>query len=500
MNYNMETGAIESIISVPICERVVNCDVNEDISVPEGYSEVRKVIALRENIMSPAKFVGARSVDFSGAVDYTLIYVGADGKLYSMPVSSEYSFSLPFDSQSGFDAGEGVSVVCSLSGENSSVRISTPRRIQLRAGIRASVLCFGKMACAEEARGIDDVSSIQRLQQSAECAYLSCESSDVVMLEDEYFIGDESRVVYSHANIALGDSYIDGEVVRVSGETSVSLAVENGENIDIVQRRIPFDAEIDVDDLDISGGAVLCKVGGSVNELSVSVEEGKAKIEVAVIIDVCSAQNKEFSYTRDLYSTKQACSVEYKKLSLPRVLINKNANMTQTERLSCEEIGLPSDVRIIDLWASAICESAELENGRYVFRGKVKYKVIYTADGKIGVSDFEEPFKYESEIGNESVQSFIASVTVMNIRGRCDRENLLIESEMALSLSAFGAQSIETVSVASFGEAVNTGKNQFIVCFKGSEESSFDLAKRYNVSVDDISEEAEKSSFVIIER
>ena len=88
----------------------------------------------------------------------------------------------------------------------------------------------------------------------------------------------------------------------------------------------------------------------------------------------------------------------------------------------------------------------------------------------------------------------------MNIRGRCDRENLLIESEMALSLSAFGAQSIETVSVASFGEGINSSKNQFVVCFKGSDESAFDLAKRYNVSLDDISEEAEKSSFVIIER
>ena len=73
MNYNMETGAVESIISVPICERVVNCDVSEDVSVPEGCAEVRKVIALRENILSPAKFVGARSVDFSGSADYTLI-------------------------------------------------------------------------------------------------------------------------------------------------------------------------------------------------------------------------------------------------------------------------------------------------------------------------------------------------------------------------------------------------------------------------------------------
>lgn len=499
MNYNMETGAIESVISVPICQRVVNCDVNEDVVVPEGYSEVRKIIALRENIMAPAKFVGARSVDFSGSVDYTLIYVGADGKLYSMPVSADYSFSLPFDVPNGFDVSEGVSLVCTLSGENSNVRISTPRRLQLRAGIRASVICFGKTVCAEELRGIEDTSSIQRLQQSSECAYVSCESSDVVTLEDEYFIGTDSRVVYSCANISVGDSYIDGEVVRVSGEVVVKLALENGDNIEGVLRKLPFEAEIDIEELDVSN-VVLCRVVGCVNELSLSVEDGRAKIEVGIIIDVCSAQNKEFSYTRDLYSVKQECNTEYKKISLPKVLINKNANMTQTERLSCEEIGLPPDAKIIDLWGSAICDSAELENGRYVFRGKIKYKIVYSADSKIGVCDFEEPFKYESEIGNESIQNFVANVSIMNIRGRCDRETVLIESEMELSLAAFGAHSIDMVAVAKFGEEIKSEKNQFIVCFKGDSDSAFDLAKRYNVLLDDISEEAQKGSFVIIER
>ena len=500
MNYNMETGAVESIISVPICERVVNCDVSEDISIPEGYSEVRKVIALKENILSPAKFVGTRSVDFSGSVDYTLIYVGADGKLYSMPISAEYSFSLPFEVQNGFDADEGISVICSLSGENSNVRISTPRRLQLRAGVRASVICFGKSVCAEELRGIEDATSVQRLQQSGECAYTNCESSDVVTIEDEYFIGADSRIVYSCANIVIGDSYIDGEVVRVSGEAIVSLAVENGESIDNVLRKLPFDAEIDVEDFDISGNSVLCRVGGCINELDVLVEEGKAKIEAGIVIEVCTVQNREFSYTRDLYSTKQECAAEYKKLSVPKALINKNANMTQTERLFCEEVGFPSDAKIIDVWATALFDSAELENGRYVFRGKIKYKVIYSEDSKIGVCDFEEPLKYESEIGSEDIQSFIANASVVNIRGRCDRENLLIESEIAMSLSAFCSQSIDTVSVASFGEVVKASKNQFIVCFKGAEESSFDLAKRYKVPLDDISEEVEKSSFVIIER
>lgn len=500
MNYNMETGAIESVISVPICARTVNCDVSEDINVADSFPEVRKVIALKENILSPAKFVGAKSLDFSGSVDYTLIYIGADGRLCSLPFSADYSFSLPIENSQGVDVNEGVAVVSSLSLENSNVRISTPRRLQVRAGIRASVVCFGKMRCDEDLRGIENTSALQRLQLRSECAEVDCESSDIVTLEDDYFIGNESRIIYSDAYVVFNDSYIDGEVVRVSGEAVVKLLVENGESVERVIRKLPFDAETDLEELDIGDGSVLCRVSGNVNELDVEVEEGNAKIEVGIVIEVCSTQNKDFGYTRDIYSTKQKCDAEYKTLLLPITLINKNANITQSERIACEELGLPSTAQIIDVWATGICEGATLENGRYVFRGKVKYKLVYNAEARFGFCEFEKPFKYDAESGSVDVESFCAKVEAANIRPRCDGENLLLESELELSLFAVGMQDVQMLSCASFGEELKRGKNQFVVCFKGEGESAFELGKRYGVPLDDISGEAENKPFVIIER
>ena len=70
MNYNMETGAVENVISVPICERVINCDVSEDVNLPDGLPDVRRVLAVKENILSPAKFIGAKALDMSG-VNFT---------------------------------------------------------------------------------------------------------------------------------------------------------------------------------------------------------------------------------------------------------------------------------------------------------------------------------------------------------------------------------------------------------------------------------------------
>ena len=497
MNYNIETGALESIISLPVCNRVINCDVSEDINLPEGLPDVRRVLAVKENILSPAKFIGAKSVDVSGAVDYTVVYLGADGNIYSAPFSSEYSFSLPLEN---VDANESVSVVCSLCPESSSVRISTPRRLQLRAGIRASALCFGRGTMGEDIDGSCDESAIQRLDLNGDCAFFDCESSDIVTLSDEYLLSEGDRIIYSDADVFINDVRIDGEVVRASGEAIIKLLLQNGDNIEAVTRRLPFDAETDLDELDIGEGDLLCRAYGSVNELDVSVSEGRAHIDVGIVLEVCMAQNRPINYTRDIYSTKQTCKAEYKKCSLPTVILNKNVNITQSERMSASDVDFPAGAEILDVWGRAYCEDATLENKRYVLRGNVKYKMLCRCDGEISVRDCDLPFKYEGELGELDVAGVCADVKVMGARVRCDGENLLVEGELAISASAYGLSEIDALSKAVFGEAVSQSKNQFVVCFKSADESSFELAKRYLVPCDKISEEAQKDPFVIIER
>ena len=497
MNYNIETGAVESTISLPVCNRVINCDVSEDINLPEGLPDVRRVLALKENILSPAKFIGAKSIDVSGAVDYTVIYLAADGNIYSVPLSAEYSLSLPLESS---DVSEGVSVMCALSPDSSNVRISSPRRLQLRAGIRASCLCFGRGVLGEDIDGSCDDAAIQRLEMNGDCAFFDCESSDIVTLNDEYLLSEGDRIIYSDADVFINDVRVDGEVVRVSGEAVVRLLLQNGDNINSVIRRLPFDAETDLDELDIGEGDLLCRAYGGVNDLEVSVSEGRANIELGIVLEVCMAQNRTVNYTRDIYSTKQTCKAEYKKSALPTVILNKNVNITQSERMSVSEVGFFAGSEVLDVWGRAYCEEGSLENRRYVLRGKVKYKMLCRSEGEVSVCDCELPFKYEAELGEIDISGVCADVKVMNARVRCDGENLLVESELAISASAYGLSEIDVLSKAVLGEAVSQSKNQFVVCFKSNDESSFELAKKYSVPYDKMSAENQSDSFVIIER
>lgn len=500
MNYNMETGALESVISLPLSSRVINCDINEDITLPEGYPDVRRVLALRENLLSPSKFVGARSVEISGAVDYTLIYSGVDGNIYGAPFSAEYGFSMPLENADKLDIGESATVICSLCGDNGSVRISSPRRLQIRSGVKAAVSCFGRSRLGEDLRGVDDHSSLYRRQETAPCAFLRCESSDVVTLADEYMIGSDARVISSSGEVLVSDARIDGEVVRINGEAIIRLLIETDGRFERVARRLPFDAESDLDELDLYEGDVFCRAIGSINELDVSVEDGRASIEAGIVLEVCLAQNTSVNLVKDIFSTKQVCSAEYSKISLPSLLFNKNSSITQSERMPCADIGLPENAEIIDVFGVAECEACELEKGRYTVRGNTKYKIIYRCDGDFSVCEALIPFKHESDGGELAVDGYCVSVCVSNPRARSDGENLLIESELAISALAYGSNDVDVLSSASFGEEIKQEKNQFIVCFGSEGESMFELAKRYCVPLEQISERFEDGNFVIIER
>ena len=497
MKYNIETGAIESVISLPISNRVINCDVSEDVSIPDGFPDVRRVLALKDNILSPAKFIGAKSVEVSGAVDYTVVYLGADGGIYSVPFSSEYNFSLPFEGNQGIDASDDISVICSLCSDGSSVRVSTPRRLQIRAGIRASAICFGRGVLSENVDGAEDDSAIERLELDGESAFFDCESSDIVTLSDEYLLDEGDRLIYSDADVFINDIRIDGEIARVSGEATVKLLLANGDNIESVVRKIPFDAETDLEELDASDTPLLCRAFGSVNELDVSVDDGRARIEVGIALEICLAQNKSVEYTRDIYSTSKTCNAEYKKYALPCA---KNVSITQSERTSASDADIPMGAEILDSFGRALCEEAALENRRYVLRGKVKYKIICRCDEDVICKEVSLPFKYEAELGDIDAAGLCADVRVMGARVRCDGENLLIESELAISASVYGLCELDMLAKASFGEPIEQNKNQIVVCFKSSDESAFELAKRYHVPYEQLSDKSQSESFVIIER
>ncbi len=495
MDFNLNS---EGYISLPMCQRVINTDISEDFTLPDYNPEVRRVLYVKEALLPPAKFISGNKLDVNGVVDYTLVYISHEGKLCSAPLSAEYAFSLPLDNAGDFDINQGINVMVSSVADASSVRLSSPRKLQIRSHIRSNVNAWGKKDTAPDVQGAVNADSLQFLNNRARCADMLCESSDIVTLNDEYTLPSEDcRVVLADSVVTVDNCRVEGDTVRINGQVVLKLLQMCGDNAERIVRKLDFDAESELDGVDM-GGDCLCSAFGSVNDLSLNVEEGRVSIEASLVLEVCVAKNRDVSYTADAYSTEQTCRVNMLNESLPVVIDNRNFNLTQTERVPLEDLNFPEGGEIVDVWASAAVDEAVTEADKYVLRGQCRYNIVCMADGEYSCVTASLPFKYEADAEGE-IASFDARTCVLNSRASRDGEAMNISSELALACTLMGSESIDRAESMSFGDPRESVSGEWTVCYTREDETPWQIAKRYGVRPETI-DTAENRRFVMIEK
>ena len=489
-------------ITMPLAQRDMNTDISEDFTLAEHYPEIRKVLYLRTSLLPPAKFISGNKIDVNGVVDYTLVYISPDGRLCSAPLSAEYSFSLPVENMSDFEMNEGFSVMAHSANESSSVRVITPRKLQIRSHLKTSLCAWGKRLCSEKMSGIEDDGGVERLTGKVSSLEVFCESSDVISLSGEYRLPTEDcKISLANVGVVIGDARIEGDGVRAMGEVIVELLLAFGDgNTEKVVRRLPLDVSTDLDGVELSESGCT-RVLGSVTDTSITVEEGEAHIDVSLVLELCCFGKQEISYTQDVYSVDQECRCEYKNYEVPTVICNKNVSFSQNDRIIPEEAGMPDGARIVDVNASAIVDSVEDSNGRYVLIGSCRYNIVYMREGEYGACELKLPIRYELDGTNEGgeLHSFDVSAEISDLSVRSESEYFDIDSKISFTVTLFGKEKIRIVDCAEFGAPIEKRKNSFTVCYPTPDDSVWSIAKRYCVRQSDISGEPNVDGFVMIE-
>lgn len=498
MEINQEMGAAQRF-SMLMCQRVVNSDISEDFTLPDYCPEIRRVLYIKEDIPVPARFISGNKIDVNGVVDYTLVYVNHEGNVCSAPISAEYSFSLPIDNANEFELGDGVTVIAHTVAENSSVRVSSPRRLQIRSHLRSNVCAYGKVLCEDNFKGLEDETSVQRLESESVYADILCESSDVITLDDEYiFPGSGCSVALADSGVWIENSRIDGESVLVAGEAVIRMLVMCDGTSEGIIRKIPFEAEIDLSGIDIST-EVSVRINGFVTDTSLNIEDGRVAIEINLILEACVGQNKPLRYTKDVYSTKQECDKIMKQYALPVVLSNKNFSFSQSEKVSASDLNFPEGADIIHVYGSAVADDFTVEDGKQVLRGNCKYNMICLVGGEYTHVEAKLPFNYETDC-EEQVEVFDSVLRLSNCKARCDGEFISLESDVLASCSIVGSKLTEMPGEVSFTEARDEQKDRWIVYYVSGDDDLWSIAKRYGVCECSIKGDPSSDRYVMIEK
>lgn len=484
-NKNEKDGARVQML---MCDRSIQTELGADFSLPDYQPEIKRLLRVRATVAPPDKYVGAGAAEFSGMVDYNILYAGNDGALYCASQSGEYRFSVPIEASDAFEVGEGILCDVETVPDLTVGRVVAPRRLSLKCRLRSRVRMYGIRLLEEKCAGVPE-ESLERLMGSVECARVFVGTGEVMQLGDEIVYdaaAENLRVIAAEGQVFVSEASAGSGCVNCRGEVALKLLCcrEGSDSTPYLQtRRIPFTGSVPVDGAEVNCDA--CAYG-ICSDMSITVEDGRILCEVAMRLEARAQRNERVSYTKDLYSTAVVGTNRYETVAFPVAEKCQNGNFSLNTTLSMAEVGLRPDQNVVDLTLSPIVTGVSCENGKCVLTGKCRAQAILYADGESASQEFEIPFRYESEGGGRPIAAYDATVTPVSCRARVDGERIGIDAELAVSLATRCETCAQVLKETTFGDKAFCADACYTVCYPAKEDTLWSVAKRYHRSVETI--------------
>lgn len=490
MNDYRSTETGRTRVQAPICDRQVITELSSDFSLPDYQPEIKRLLRVSATVAPPDKYIGAGSAEFSGTVDYTILYSGNDGALYCATQTGSYQFSVPMELTSDFDPGDGV--ICDLDTipDMTVGRVAAPRKLSVKCRLRSHVRLYGTRVIEETFVGIAS-DTIQRLTGSAECAHLFIGSGDALQLGDEILCDTQSdgmRVICAEGQVYVTEAIAGSGCVNCRGEVCLKLLCthEIGSELSTsLTRRIPFSQSVVTDGAEVNCD---CCARGVCTDLKITVEEGRILCEVTVRLETRAQRNENIHFTRDAYSTTAAGEAVYKDYDFPCALKCVSGNFSLNTMLSMEEAGLRTGQSLIDLTMTPVGTELENDHGRYVLTGRCRCHALFMEDDSFGAQEFEIPFRYAVDGSETAVCDYDADLTVISCRARADGERIAVDAELAVNLVTRGNGHFSTLDSVNFGEELRRDGASYTICYPSREDTLWTVAKRYHRAVSEIAE------------
>ena len=469
-----------------VCDKTVSSELSGEYLLPDYMTGIRRILTVDGTALPPSRYVGPSSIELNGTVDHRILYLGEDGGLHTIPMTTEYTLSVPYDNEH-LDMNEGVTVLVSSACETPVVRVSGPGRLSLRGRLHTHLRAFGCGIPEEHYSGEMDPSRICRRREETEAVRMICVTAEPTVLNEELSgFSEDARIVSAEASPWLSETRIENGTLRLNGDLPVRLLIcDRGGRVESVEKRVPFaiSAECEGADAEWHTDARI-----SVTELELTAEEGRIVCTATLVAEATLMKNLPMVYTEDLYSTARVCDTEYEDYSLPVVLRAENRSISQSERIAATDLGIPEGARILDARGDVTVEECSGQGDRLVVMGQSRYRLIWERDGEYGTAELTLPMRYETEGVGDTPKQADALCRVALCRARMDGETACLDAELTVSVSFLGEKTVRAVSGASFGELTESGKNRFTVYYPTAGEDRWQVAKRYAVSPDRLTE------------
>ena len=81
-------------MQIPVCDKTVSTDLSGDFTLPDYQPEIKKLLRVTASVLPPSKYIGNGEAEFTGNIDYYVLYMGSDNGIYCAPLTADYKIDV----------------------------------------------------------------------------------------------------------------------------------------------------------------------------------------------------------------------------------------------------------------------------------------------------------------------------------------------------------------------------------------------------------------------
>ena len=492
-----------------VFDRTEICDLSDDYTLPDYMPAVGRVLSCTATAAQPTLYLGSGGVECSGGVRYSLLYQSADdGSLHCAELPGEYDVMLTpdRDMKSSADASD-VSGICDVALENVTARVTAPRRLTVRSKLRLRPALRAKNEFIPISHSADLASdSIRKLTGNASCSVCACATAIPVICRDSISRAeaglapdDGVRVISSHGDVMINQLQSTASGAECRGEVSISLILcrdGEGERPRRIIRKLPFSTNLPFDAPLPSGAKQIGIRGYGVCPSVTHTLDGDAiALEAGVLLCAECAASAPITYLKDIYSKDDNCETSHTEMQFHSPVSAFNGHATVSAAHDLDSLGLDSGMKLCDVTAKLLpdVEKELAPNGKLTLTGKMRIIALADNGGEFIPIEYDSDFRYNAEL-SEAVglnsPTISAVMTVGDVKGRIDAENVVCDCEICAAVLIETSQKVKHLSEANLTPAASesTDSASILVCYPANGETLWDIAKKYRTDVAQITE------------
>ena len=466
----------------------VTGDFGGELIMPDYYPEIRRIVTVRASVLPDSKYIHDRELETGGTLCFSVLYIGEDQTLASIPYITEYSQSaeLPTEDLSA------DCIIIESTAENVSARPLGPRKISLKARVKSRIVYDRYEPYHPPVTGTDHSPLDAARRRSIEKLEKKINTSEKRLYsitgtaEGELKAEGIMKPVMCYGDVLINEISTDNRFLTVKGEAALSTLIQSSDgSYKTLCHSIPFEERMDGEFIKKNTKA---SVYGRLASASAALDDDGKKLifEVEYDIDAIAVNELPITYMEDLYSR------EYETEDIRREIKNQShlCSMNTNTHISCEgrrKGNVTENDFIVTCIANACVDRVDPSKGKITVYGTCNFSSYVASNGEITAEELSAPFSHEISMPEDSLPSELSYHAKVGASGcTCTIQDHKIKADcsISISLTAFSLDTVSPVWEATVGNKTKGDNDSFVVrvCYPEKGRLLWDIAKEYKAS------------------